>query len=159
MPDSSVDILSDRMNDVLNIIQKECKICYILGDLNIDFLKHRPTSTFLDVLYAYNVFPVISKPTRVTRNTATLIDHMLTNNFDVSTNRKQGIVCSDISDHYAIFHISEYKKAAESENYIVNRDMRHQNVVKFSEDLKVIDWEMLSINKMSKKPTVFFIKS
>ena len=52
-----------------------------------------------------------------------------------------------------------YKKAAESENYIVNRDMRHQNVVKFSEELKVIDWEMLSINKMSKKPTVFFIKS
>ena len=30
------------------------QICYILGDLNTDFLKydeHRPTSTFLDVLY------------------------------------------------------------------------------------------------------------
>ena len=151
MPDYSVDIFSERMNDVLNIIQKECKICYILGDLNIDFLKydeHRPTSTFLDVLYAYNVFPLISKPTRVTKSTATLIDHILTNNFDVSTNHKQGIICNDISDHYAIFHISEYKKAAESENYIVNRDMRHQNVVKFSEELKGIDWENV-VNKQN----------
>ena len=151
MPDSSVDKFSDRMNDMLNIIQKECKICYILGDLNIDFLKydeHRRTSTFLDVLYAYNVFPLISKPTRITKNTATLIDHILTNNFDVSTNHKQGIICTDISDHYAIFHISECKKAAESENYIVNRDMRHQNVVKFSEELKGIDWENV-VNKQN----------
>ena len=145
MPDSSVDIFSDRMNDVLNIIQNERKLCYILGDLNIDFLKHdehRPTSTFLDVLYMYNVFPVISKPTRVTKNTATLIDHILTNNFDVSTNHKQGIICSDIYDHYAIFHMSEHQKASESEpNYVVSRDMRHQNIVRFSEEIKGINWD------------------
>ena len=34
MLDSSVDIFSDRMNDVLNIIQNERKLCYILGDSN-----------------------------------------------------------------------------------------------------------------------------
>ena len=145
MPDSSVDIFSDRMNDVLNTIQNERKLCYILGDLNIDFLKHdehRSTSTFLDVLYTYNVFPVISKPTRVTKNTATLIDHILTNNFDVSTNHTQGIICSDISDHYAIFHISEHQNASESEpNYVVNRDMRHQNIVRFSEEIEGINWD------------------
>ena len=136
MPDSSVDMFSNRMNDVMNTIQNERKLCYILGDLNIGFLKHdehRPTSTFLDVLYTYNVFPVISKPTRVTKNTATLIDHILINNIDVSTYHKQGIICSDISHHYAIFHMTEHQKASESEpNHEVNRDMRHQNIVRFS---------------------------
>ena len=110
--------------------------------------EHRPTSTFLDVLYAYNVFPLTSKPTRVTKNTATLIDHILTNNFDVSTYHKQEMICNDISDRYAIFHISEFKKAAENENNIVNRNMRHQNVVKVSEELKGIHWENV-VNKQN----------
>ena len=84
MPNSSIDIFNDRLNDILNIIYRERKICYFLGDLNIDLLKyeeHRPTSEFLDLIYSYNVFPLISKPTRITSNTATLIDHILTNNF------------------------------------------------------------------------------
>ena len=60
------------------------KLFYMLGDLNIDLLKfeeHRLTSSFLDMLYSNNVFPLITKPTSVTQTTATLIDHVLTNNF------------------------------------------------------------------------------
>ena len=48
------------MNDWLNIIQRERKICYYLGDLNLDLLKHeeqRPTSALLDILYSYNMCP------------------------------------------------------------------------------------------------------
>ena len=68
---------------------------YILGHLDIDYFKYdeyMPTSTFLDVFYTHNVFPVLSKPTHVTKNTANLIDHILTNNFDMSTNHKQRII-------------------------------------------------------------------
>ena len=39
-----------------------------------------PTSTFSDILYSYNMFPLIAKPKRVTKDTATLIDHILINN-------------------------------------------------------------------------------
>ena len=150
MPHFSVDVFSDRINDILNILQHERKLCYFLADLNIDFLKydeHRPTSTFLDVLYSYNVFPVITKPTRVTENTATLIDHILTNNFDISTNHKQGILCCDISDHYAIFHIAEYSKTVDNDHSsIVKRDMRQQNVTKFTEQIKDINWNRVILN-------------
>ena len=69
MPDSSVDVFNERINDILNVIQKENKLIYVMGDLNIDLLKsdvHKATSSLLDVLYSYNVFPVITKPTRVT---------------------------------------------------------------------------------------------
>ena len=99
MPDASIDIFHDRMADILNVINKENKLFYMLGDLNIDFLKcdeHRLTSSFIDTLYSNNVFPLITKPTRVTQSTATLIDHILTNNFDVMGNHKQGILCTDI---------------------------------------------------------------
>ena len=108
MPNSSVDVFNERINDILNVIQKENKLIYVMGDLNIDLLKsdvHKSTSSLLDVLYSYNVFPVITKPTRVTESTATLIDHFLINDFDIDASHHQGILRSSIADHYAIFHV------------------------------------------------------
>ena len=106
-----VEIFTDRLTDIMNVIEKEHKLCYIMGYLNIDFLKsddHKSTGALLDVLHSYNVhvFPLITKPTRVTEKTATLIDHIWTNNFDVDTNHIQGIFCTSMTDHYAIFHIA-----------------------------------------------------
>ena len=47
--------------------------------MNINFLKfneHTQTEEFLDMLYANNILPIITKPTRLTDHTATLIDHI-----------------------------------------------------------------------------------
>ena len=63
MPDASVDIFNERITDILNIIDREKKIIYLIGDLNIDLFKcesHKPTSTVLDILYSHNVFPLIT---------------------------------------------------------------------------------------------------
>ena len=129
MPDASIDIFSDRMADILNVINKDNNIFYMLGDLNIDFLKcdeQRLTSSFIDTLYSNNVFPVITKPTRVTDSTATLIAHILTNNFDVMGNHKQGILCNDISDHYVIAHVAGKTKihVKDSTASDLKRDLR-----------------------------------
>ena len=70
MPDSSVDVFNGRFNDIMIVIQKENKLIHVMGDLNIDLLKsdvHKSTSSLLNVLYSYNVFPVITKPTKITR--------------------------------------------------------------------------------------------
>ena len=59
MPNACVDVFNEIMCDVLNIVKRERKICYLLGDLNIDLLKcenHKPTAKFLENLYAYSVF-------------------------------------------------------------------------------------------------------
>ena len=109
MPDSSVDVFNERISDILNTVCKEHKIFYCIGDLNIDFFKydvHKPASAMLDTIYACNVFPLITKPSRVTETTATLIDHILTKNIDIASDHLQGILCTDILDHYAIFHIA-----------------------------------------------------
>ena len=147
MPDSSVEIFNDRMNDWLNIIQRENKICYFLGDLNLDLLRHeehRLLSAFLDILYSHNVYPLISKPTRVTANSATLIDHILTNNFDVQCKHKQVILCNSITDHYAIFHITNGSgSVAEQSQFILKRDYRYNNILKFKECLAKIQWDRI----------------
>ena len=78
---------------------------YILGDMNIDFLKyttHLQTEDYLDMLYSNSFLPVITKPTRITTHTATLIDHIYTN---TTAEAISGIGVIDISDHLPIFCI------------------------------------------------------
>ena len=109
MPNFSVDVFNYRISDILNVLQRERKLCYLLGDLNTDFLNaedHRATGELLDVLYCCNAFPLITKPTRVTGTTATLIDHILINNLDNDMRHIQGILCTSLSDHYVVFHVA-----------------------------------------------------
>ena len=47
MPDASVDILNERITDILNMIDREKKIIYLIGDLNIDLFKRNHTSQHL----------------------------------------------------------------------------------------------------------------
>ena len=53
---TSIDIFNTDVNHILQILSKENKNYYLLGDFNIDLLKdetHRPASEFLDLIYSY----------------------------------------------------------------------------------------------------------
>ena len=55
-----------------------------MGDLNIDLIKtgtHEPTSDFMKGVTSVGFYPLISLP-RLTDNTATLIDNILTRNLE-----------------------------------------------------------------------------
>ena len=74
------------MQELLEKVQKENKICYIMGDFNINLLnydKHKQTTYFVDILYFNSFLPVINRPTRINvfndNFTATLIDNIVTN--------------------------------------------------------------------------------
>ena len=47
--------------------------------------------------------PHITKPTRITSNLATLIDHVYSNHNH--RNYELGIIITDVADHVGIFHI------------------------------------------------------
>ena len=70
------------MSNLLSLLQQTNKVVYIImimGDYNINLLNvhtHIPTADFIDIMYSYSFFPIITKPTRVTGNTATLIDNI-----------------------------------------------------------------------------------
>ena len=54
----------------------------VVGDLNENLLKYnedKQTSEYLDMLLTLGFMPIITKPTRITDHTATLIDHIYTN--------------------------------------------------------------------------------
>ena len=77
-----------------------------MGDFNIDLLKidkNKFTDNFINQLLSSAFYPLISKPTRMTNKTATLIDNIFTNR--INEDRISGILFSDISDHLPIFTI------------------------------------------------------
>ena len=149
MPDSSVDVFNEMMCDILSVVtNKKKKICYLVGDLNINLLKHeehRPTSDFVDILWANNLLPLIMKPTRVTDKSANLIDHIMTNNIGIYSRHKQGILMSSISDHYALFHIAGNAQFQPSISNCktLKREMRHKNVQRFINEMKIVNWNQV----------------
>ena len=110
--------------------------------MNIDFLKcaiHSQTEDYLDMLYSNSFLPVITKPTRITPHSATLIDHIYTN---TSANVISGIGLIDISDHLPIFCIADVS-INHSRGKIHFRDYTHFSHELYIQDINAIDWNVL----------------
>ena len=82
-PLADLDIFATSLSEILDIINNEHKQSIIMGDMNINLLKydtHSKTNDYLNNLFSHGFLPLITKPTRVTPVTASLIDHIYTNN-------------------------------------------------------------------------------
>ena len=89
-------------NVLLKLNRHNKKQVLIMGDLNVDLIKHDQDEigqSIVDAAADHGFIQVISRPTRVTDHSATLIDHIYTNKIHrlVSSN----VITLDISDHLA----------------------------------------------------------
>ena len=81
-PTAYVEGFTLKFHEFLNKFNQNKYDMCIMGDMNIDLLKchsHQQTERCLDMIYSFDLLPVITKPTRITSHTATLIDHIYTN--------------------------------------------------------------------------------
>ena len=80
-PDQDINEFNRFFEEILSKVTKnENKLFYLMGDFNINLLNHdtqSPTADFIDVLNSFSLYPSITKPTRITSKTATLIDNIL----------------------------------------------------------------------------------
>ena len=118
-PSSSINDFMIYLQDFLSDPIFVNKDSYLVGDFNIDLMKCNSVNAsqeFIELLMSASFVPMISKPTRVTELSATLIDNIFTNK--IPPPESAGIILSDISDHYPIFAISAMKnKPNNSEKY------------------------------------------
>ena len=108
-PNTNLDTLSDFMNNTI-FRNNRNKTIYVCGDFNVDLLqydKHRDTNNFIDQLYSLGLHPLITRPTRITSHSKTLIDNIYTT--DVTSCIQSGLIINDMTDHLPIFQITEYK--------------------------------------------------
>ena len=131
------------MKDTLDKIKNENKICYLVGDYNINQFKiesHGFTSEFNDVMYSGGFIPLITRSTRVTQTSATLIDNIYSNQILDRDHSLNGIMMTDVSDHNPIFHVAKYSHPQNNEISITRRNYTTRNKNNFMSQLSNIDW-------------------
>ena len=76
----------------------------LVGDLNInslDYSRNTHARHVFNFVFQNGIFPVINRPARVTKSSAAVIGHILTNTI-IDSHIQSGIIKTDISDHLAI---------------------------------------------------------
>ena len=85
-----------------NLNRHSRKQITLTGDLNIDLLKHEnfeAAQNLIEVASKYGFMQLVSRPTRITENSCTLIDHVYCN--DIHNTLSCNILTVGISDHLA----------------------------------------------------------
>ena len=89
---------------------KCCTWLAIITLISLMLILHSLTAAFNDTIYSYGLIPLITRPTRVTETSATLIDNIFTNKSISCGKSMYGILVSDISDHYPVFCVETILK-------------------------------------------------
>ena len=99
-----IALIFSLIQQLLDRVTRDNKMCYIMGDFNLDLLNtdlHSATNEFINALFSHFLYPLISRPTRLTSYSATLIDNIFTNNFSALCDN--GLLINYLSDHLPIF--------------------------------------------------------
>ena len=123
---------------------------YIVGDINIGFLKcsnNQKIDSYRNDLLSEGCFNLIDKPTRVTANSSTSIDHLYTNNLLLKS-IQAGILNYEISDHLPLFCLISYSPKMQKIKYT------RRCLKKFNADRFLLDIDDLASSIYQKiKPT------
>ena len=107
-------------------------------DHNLDFLKagtHVGTDQFIQNNLDLNLMPTITHPTRIMRNSATLIDNIIVSQ-NLCGNYCSSILVDDISDHLpSVCVIKSIQRANKDPVEITSRDTRPKNMQALNEHL------------------------
>ena len=129
--------------ELLNKVNTHQYETYILGDFNLDLLKHgscNSVESFLNIMFSNSFCPTITKPTRITPTTASLLDNIFINTDKYS---QPLIFTVDISDHLPVSLIMadsiSFLKKDDPEDVVYKRIVNESNLQKFMNELQTID--------------------
>ena len=136
-----LDQFTSTLNDITNSISAEGKKFYLLGDFNIDVLKleqHKPSADYINSLFSLGCLQLMTVPTRCIHNSATLIDHIVTNE-NLST-YTCGAFTNRVSDHFPIFCLLNHNKPKTGHRFVKSRHINETSLENFKLTLKNMPW-------------------
>ena len=99
------------LSTMLDLIVRENKIVFLLGDFNVNLSHNNELSLdaaeFKNIFFGHHLFPLINKPTRETKHTGTVVFCNVPSPIDISD---VGIFRPYISDHHGIFYVMNSEK-------------------------------------------------
>ena len=103
-PNGRIQTFENFLRHLFHETNNSNKHFHIAGDFNLNLLDHnenKKVQTFLNIIHQNSMLPTTNKPTRVTRKSATAIDHIITNNY-IESSFETAIIKSDILNHFPI---------------------------------------------------------
>ena len=161
-PNGKIEPFQTFLVKLLSSVQNANKDLHIAGDFNLNLLDHesnKKVHDFLNIIYRNGMIPTINKPTRVTRTTATAIDHILTNSF-ADRNFKTAIFKSDVSDHFPICFIirSTKPKIENKTSFIFKRIFNFETINSFKQNLYKTNWKDIEASTDSNEAYKAFLE-
>ena len=123
-----------------NKLHSKCDI-QIVSDFNVNMLNfetHGLTNDYINSLISKSFLPLITLPTRIKHMSATLIDHIWTN--QISTTYHAGIIINSLSDHFPVFYIEENKQKSIQLPDKITRRINQNTIPSFCKILKNTKW-------------------
>jgi Reverse transcriptase (RNA-dependent DNA polymerase)/Endonuclease/Exonuclease/phosphatase family len=136
-----LDLFSNLCNELL----LSGRQIYMLGDFNINVLDYgvvQSCTDYIDLLFSFGFIQLVVNPTRCTPSSATLIDHVITNNCPSSADSV--ILLTKISDHFPVIHFKRTCKTTIQPKKIEFRDFSQDNLMQFGDSLRSINWDFVS---------------
>ena len=137
----------DNIKVFVNKFKGQEKQMFLAGDFNrnsLDYSRNSIVCDFFNLAFQNSVFPVINRPARVTKTSATIIDHVLTNTIADSP-LHSGILKTDISDHFPVFFLLKTNSEQSNiKNIIIKRDINEASIEHFISLFDSIDWHLLT---------------
>ena len=136
----------DKLTESMN----STSLPVIIGmDHNLDLLKqrtHYPTKLFVDKLLDSKMVPSITKPTRITKSSATLIDNIFIS-LELVAMSSSHILIEDMSDHLPVLLVLNGVTTRKlCEHVIESRNLRPKNINALRSGIKNVDWDVLLTN-------------
>ena len=142
-PNTSVKEFNLQINKCMDKIKLETYKDIVVGmDHNLNFLKsekHSGMQNFITSMLERSLFPCITRPTRVTGSTATLIDNILVNSglYDL---QKSSVVVHDISDHFPSLMIIKDIWIDKREPKLLTREINNCKLAAIKHELSTQNW-------------------
>ena len=145
LPSELIDDLNMFINEFTETLHSAhliSKKTYVTGDFNIDLLKinsHNYYNAFYENITAQGFFPKITRPTRLSTESSSLIDNILTNN--LGKRHISGIITTPISDHLMNFCILEgiNPNHTSNNNYVEIEKINRRSLTDFKNSVSKID--------------------
>ena len=146
-PNTNVQNAIDNYEATINMINQS-KLQAIIGtDQNLCYMRineHKKTQDLLNTFFENGYIPTIIKPTRITQNTATLIDNIYIK-ASKNTNITSGIITTDISDHLPILMCIQSSNSSKNTKQILQtRSLNDEKINKIREEIGKQNWYYLS---------------
>lgn len=143
-PNVNLHDLIGTLDSVLSDIVPTVDAVILLGDLNIDFLaiNSNSFSYFNNLLETYGLLQVVDQPTRITSQTQSLIDVIITNDPDLV--QSVSVVDSGVNtDHFALACELCMSREKSPVKYVTYRDFRDFDNASFQQHLYSYDWDTI----------------